>query len=57
MPSPPNPCHRERHQYQSRLIASARVTDAEASALFPAWAWLVFFGLVLGLLFLDLFVL
>jgi TerC family integral membrane protein len=33
------------------------VTDAEASALFPAWAWLVFFGLVLGLLFLDLFVL
>ena len=33
------------------------MTDAEASSLFPLWAWLVFFGLVLGLLFLDLFVL
>ena len=33
------------------------MTSAEASALFPTWAWLVFFGLVLGLLILDLFVL
>jgi tellurite resistance protein TerC len=31
--------------------------DAAASVNFPLWAWLVFFGLVVGLLFLDLFVL
>ena len=29
---------------------------AERSATFPLWAWLVFVGLVLALLFLDLFV-
>ena len=29
---------------------------AGASATFPTWAWFFFFGLVLGLLFLDLFV-
>lgn len=28
----------------------------EPSTGFPLWAWLVFFGLVLALLFLDLFV-
>lgn len=27
-----------------------------AGTTFPAWAWLVFIGLVLALLFLDLFV-
>lgn len=31
--------------------------DAAASVTFPVWAWLVFFGLVVLLLFLDLFVL
>ena len=30
---------------------------AEGSATFSTWAWLVFFGLVLALLFIDLFVL
>jgi hypothetical protein len=29
--------------------------DAGTSMTFPLWVWLVFFGLVLGLLFLDLF--
>jgi hypothetical protein len=29
--------------------------DAGTSATFPLWVWQVFFGLVLGLLFLDLF--
>ena len=31
--------------------------DAAASVNFPVWAWAVFVGLVVGLLFLDLFVL
>jgi tellurite resistance protein TerC len=31
--------------------------DAAASVSFPLWAWFVFVGLVVGLLFLDLFVL
>lgn len=31
--------------------------DAAASVTFPLWAWFVFVGLVVGLLFLDLFVL
>lgn len=31
--------------------------DAAAGVTFPIWAWFVFIGLVLGLLFLDLFVL
>jgi tellurite resistance protein TerC len=31
--------------------------DAAASVSFPPWAWFVFVGLVVGLLFLDLFVL
>ena len=31
--------------------------DAAASVQFPIWAWFVFAGLVVGLLFLDLFVL
>ena len=31
--------------------------DAAASVSFPLWAWFVFGGLVVGLLFLDLFVL
>ena len=31
--------------------------EAAANVNFPLWAWLVFVGLVLGLLFLDLFVL
>ena len=31
--------------------------DAAASVNFPLWAWLIFVGLVVGLLFLDLFVL
>ncbi len=31
--------------------------DAAASVSFPVWAWIVFVGLVVGFLFLDLFVL
>lgn len=36
--------------------AGRRGSGPGAGARFPLWAWLVFFGLVFGLLFLDLFV-